>query len=71
VEQRVSATERRFGKANRVWVMDGGMVSTESIAWLNDTGRRYVIGTPRAELKRWVSSSPSATTGGASARTWR
>jgi hypothetical protein len=27
--------------------------------------------TPRAELKRWVSSSPSATTGGASARTWR
>jgi transposase len=55
VEQIVSAMERRFGTAKRVWVMDRGMVSAENIAWLNDTGRRYVIGTPRAELKRWAS----------------
>ncbi len=54
VEEIVSAMERRFGKANRVWVMDRGMVSAENIAWLNQTGRRYVIGTPRAELKRWA-----------------
>jgi transposase len=54
VEEIVSAMERRFGKAQRVWVMDRGMVSAENIAWLNDTGRRYVIGTPRAELKRWA-----------------
>lgn len=54
VEEIVSAMERRFGKANRVWVMDRGMVSAENIAWLNETGRRYVIGTPRAELKRWA-----------------
>lgn len=53
VEEIVSAMERRFGKAHRVWVMDRGMVSAENIAWLNETGRRYVIGTPRAELKRW------------------
>jgi|SRR5271167_4407649 len=55
VEEIVSAMERRFGKANRVWVMDRGMVSAENIAWLNQTARRYVIGTPRAELKRWTS----------------
>ena len=53
VEEIVSSMERRFGKAHRVWVMDRGMVSAENIAWLNDTGRRYVIGTARAELKRW------------------
>jgi transposase len=54
VEEIVSAMERRFGKAKRVWVMDRGMVSAENIAWLNDTGRRYVIGTPRSELKHWA-----------------
>jgi transposase len=54
VEEIVATMERRFGKANRIWVMDRGMVSAENIAWLNATGRRYVIGTPRSELKRWV-----------------
>jgi transposase len=54
VEEIVSTMERRFGKANRVWVMDRGMMSAENIAWLNQTGRRYVIGTPRSELKRWA-----------------
>jgi transposase len=53
VEEIVSSMERRFGKAHRVWVMDRGMVSAENIAWLNDTGRRYVIGTARSELKHW------------------
>jgi transposase len=53
VEEIVAAMEQRFGKAQRVWVMDRGMVSAENLAWLNATGRRYVIGTPRAELKRW------------------
>lgn len=53
VEEIVSTMEGRFGKANRVWVMDRGMMSADNIDWLNQTGRRYVIGTPRAELKRW------------------
>jgi transposase len=53
VEAIVAAMERRFGKAGRVWVMDRGMVSAENIAWLNSTGRRYVIGTIRSELKHW------------------
>jgi transposase len=53
VQEVVSGMESRFGKANRVWVMDRGMVSAQNIAWLNETGRRYVIGTARAELRRW------------------
>jgi transposase len=46
--------ESRFGKAKRIWVMDRGMVSAQNIAWLNETGRCYVIGTPKSELKRWA-----------------
>jgi len=53
VKEIVEAMERRFGKARRVWVMDRGMVSAENVAWLNATGRRYVLGTARSELKRW------------------
>jgi transposase len=54
VQQMVEGIEDRFGKVNRVWVMDRGMVSAENIAWLNSTGRRYVIGTPRSELGRFA-----------------
>lgn len=54
VQEIVAAMESRFGKAQRVWVMDRGMVSAENIAWLNQTERRYVIGTARAELRRFA-----------------
>jgi transposase len=54
VKQVVESMESRFGKVNRVWVMDRGMVSAKNIAWLNTTGRRYVIGTARAELSRFA-----------------
>jgi transposase len=53
VKQIVECMENRFGKVNRVWVMDRGMVSAKNIAWLNATGRRYVIGAARTELKRF------------------
>jgi transposase len=54
VQQIVQNMEDRFGKVNRVWVMDRGMVSAENIAWFSSTGRRYVIGTARAELGRFA-----------------
>jgi transposase len=54
VQQIVERMEERFGKVNRVWVMDRGMVSAENLAWLSSTQRRYVIGTQRSELKRWA-----------------
>ena len=54
VQQVVENIEERFGKVNRVWVMDRGMVSAENLAWLSNTQRRYVIGTQRSELKRWA-----------------
>ena len=54
VREIVAGMEKRFGKANRVWVMDRGMVSESNVAWLKQTGRRYVIGAPKGQLKRWA-----------------
>jgi transposase len=53
VEEIVGAMEARFGLADRVWVMDRGMMSRKNIAWLQKTGRRYVLGASRQEVKRW------------------
>lgn len=54
VQRIVECMEERFGKANRVWVMDRGMASAENLSWLRRTQRRYVIGSQRSELKRWA-----------------
>jgi len=53
VKEVVEAMEERYGKAGRVWVMDRGMVSEANLTWLREGGRRYLVGTPRSELKKW------------------
>ena len=68
VQQIVEKMEEQFGKVNRVWVMDRGMVSAENIAWLNSTGRRYVIGTARASLAALPNRSPRKPIGVRSAK---
>jgi transposase len=60
VEEIVETMERRYGIANRVWVMDRGMASAENIAWLQETKRRYLIGTPKSELRRWSAALTEA-----------
>ena len=54
VEQIVDTMERRYGKAHRVWVMDRGMTSADNVSWLQQTGRRYLIGANKQELKRFA-----------------
>ena len=54
VQDIVSTMEKRYGVAQRVWVMDRGMVSADNIAWLQQSGRRYLIGANKQELKRWA-----------------
>lgn len=54
VEEIITAMEARFGLAQRIWVMDRGMVSAETLAWLQATGRRYLVGTSRGELRKWA-----------------
>ena len=53
VEEIVGVMEARFGLADRVWVMDRGMMSRKNINWLQKTGRKYVLGASRQEVKRW------------------
>ena len=52
VEEIVETMEERYGKANRIWAMDRGMVSAENIEWLRKGERKYVIGTPKSELRK-------------------
>lgn len=53
VEEIVEAMEERYGKAKRVWVMDRGMTSEANLEWLREGGRKYLVGTPRSELRKW------------------
>ncbi len=53
VEEIVGTMEKRFGLANRIWVMDRGMVSEKNVAWLQKTKRRFLLGASRAELAKW------------------
>src|SRR5437870_8122131 len=53
VEEIVETMEARYGVVGRIWVMDRGMASAENIAWLQRTGRHYLIGTPKSELTKW------------------
>ena len=53
VEEIVTTMESRYGKSNRVWVMDRGMLSQDNITFLKDGGRRYIIGTPKSMLKQF------------------
>jgi hypothetical protein len=53
VDEMVTAMEQKYGRANRVWVMDRGMVSEENIARLHRSNASYIVGTPKAMLRRF------------------
>jgi transposase len=53
VEEIVETMESRYGKAERIWVMDRGMVSEENIKFLIEGNRQYIIGTPKAMLRKY------------------
>jgi transposase len=53
VKKIVTTMETRYGKSDRVWVMDRGMVSEANLAFLREGGRRYIVGTPKSLLKKF------------------
>jgi len=53
VETIVGKMEAQYGKSNRIWVMDRGMVSQENYKLLQSSGRRYIVGTPKNQLKKF------------------
>lgn len=53
VEHIVTTMEKRYGKSQRIWVMDRGMVSEENLDFLREGERRYIVGTPKSMLKKF------------------
>jgi transposase len=52
VEEMVGLIENRYGRSDRIWVMDRGMVSEENLEFMRREGRRYIVGTPKSLLSR-------------------
>ncbi len=44
--------EQRYGKANRIWVMDRGIPTEESLAQMRRMGASYLVGTPKGRLSK-------------------
>ena len=45
--------ETKYGKANRVWVMDRGMVSEGNLEFMRNSNAGYLVGTPKSLLKKF------------------
>ena len=43
--------EAKYGKAQRTWVFDRGVVSEENLEKVRERGGTYLVGTPRSKLK--------------------
>jgi transposase len=53
IPQIVAAMERKYGQAQRVWVLDRGMISEDNLAFLRGRGGQYIVGTPKAMLRNF------------------
>ena len=53
VDTIVEKMESMYGKSDRIWIMDRGMISPDNLELLSSEGRRYIIGTPKAQLRRF------------------
>ncbi|MCH7719557.1 MAG: IS1634 family transposase [Planctomycetes bacterium] len=56
VETLVKAMEKKYGRANRIWAMDRGMVSQDHLKFLRQRGGWYIVGPPKAMLRRFESA---------------
>jgi transposase len=51
VQTIVEAMEKKYGRANRIWVMDRGMVSEANLRFLRQRSGQYIVGTPKSMLR--------------------
>jgi len=52
-QEMIGIMETKYGKANRIWVMDRGMVSEDNLDYMRQKGARYLVGTPKSMLKKF------------------
>ena len=53
VEDIVDLMERKYGRAERIWAMDRGMVSEDNLGYLRERKALYIVGTPRGRLRQF------------------
>lgn len=53
IETIVDAMEKKYGRSQRIWVLDRGMISEPNLKMLRDRGGRYIVGTAKATLRRF------------------
>ena len=51
VEDIVDLMERKYGRAERIWAMDRGMVSEDNLDYLRERDALYIVGTPKGRLR--------------------
>jgi len=44
--------EKQYGKKNRLWIMDRGIPTEESLEQMRNEGASYLVGTPRGRLSK-------------------
>ncbi len=49
----VTTMEARYGKADRIWCGDRGMMSKDNIEFMESGNRRYIIGASKGTLKKF------------------
>ena len=52
----IERMESKYGRQNRIWAVDRGMVSEEHLDWLRQRGSQYIVGTPKSQLRRFEQS---------------
>jgi len=53
LQEIVARMEERYGSVGRIWAVDRGMVSDANLKWLKERGSRYIVGTPKSQLKQF------------------
>ena len=52
----VAAMEAKYGQAQRIWVLDRGMVSEQNLDFLRGRDAKYIVGTPKVMLRKFESA---------------
>jgi transposase len=53
LQEVVRRMEERYGREGRIWAVDRGMIDAANLEWLKGRGSRYIVGTPKGDLKRF------------------
>jgi transposase len=49
----IDAMEKKYGRSQRIWVLDRGIVSADNLELLRSRGGRYIVGTPKSMLRQF------------------